>query len=89
VCTCKNNVGNMISNRGLYCVWLETRGGGITRLVSLWIDPLMKAFEAHDVLPEAEISANPAHFSDDEPPSWNILHDRAIVVSAHSMKNLN
>ena len=89
MCTCKNNVEHLISNRGLYRVWLETRESRITRLVSLWIDPLMKAFEPHDALREAEITANPAPFSDDEPPSWRILNEDAVVVNAHSVKNLH
>ncbi len=58
-------------------------------LVSLWIDPLMKAFEPHDALREAEITANPTPFSDDEPPSWKTLNEDAIVVHAYSVKNLN
>ena len=75
----KNSVENMISSRGLYCVWLETQEGDVTRLVSLWIDPLMKAFEPHDTLREAAGTGNLAHFSDDEPPSWKILNGNAIV----------
>jgi hypothetical protein len=89
VCTCKNSVENMISNGGLYRVWLETQEGDITRLVSLWIDPLMKAFETHDALRAAEITGNPAPFSDDELPSWKTLNEDPLVVPAHDVKNLN
>jgi hypothetical protein len=84
----KNSVQNMISNRGLYRFWLETQEGDITRLVSLWIDPLMKAFEPHDALRAAEITANPAPFSDDEPPPWRTLNADAMLVHAHGAKIL-
>ena len=31
-----------------YCVWVEERAAGRTRLVQLWMDPSMERFESDD-----------------------------------------
>ena len=41
-----NNFEVHPSRAGLYCVWVPQRNGGRTRLVSIWIDSKMTAFEA-------------------------------------------
>ena len=73
--TYRNSLEKMISNRGLYRVWLETREGDATRLVSLWIDPAMRSFESQDAPRETKITAAPLLFSHDEPPSWGHAKD--------------
>jgi len=85
VYTYKNGLKNMISNRGLYRVWLESQDGGITRLASLWIDPTMQEFEPHAVLRETDIGVSPVLFSDDEPPSWNTSYEEAIASRGRTM----
>ena len=36
--------------RGLYCVWVPVREGNRDRLISIWIDPAMRAFETQGEL---------------------------------------
>jgi hypothetical protein len=40
-----NKFENMVSRRGLYCVWICTHEGPHAPLVSVWIDPAMTSFE--------------------------------------------
>jgi hypothetical protein len=40
-----NNLESFITHRGLYRVWVPMHDDGKAPLVSIWIDPGMKAFE--------------------------------------------
>jgi len=41
-----NNFEELITRRGSYRVWVLLRDDGSAPLVSLWIDPAMRAFES-------------------------------------------
>jgi hypothetical protein len=41
-----SNFEEIIIHRGLYRVWVPLREGNRERLVSIWIDPAMRAFES-------------------------------------------
>lgn len=41
-----NILSNLASDRGLYRVWIRAHEGANASLVSVWIDPQMRAFEA-------------------------------------------
>jgi hypothetical protein len=41
-----NNFEELITQRGLYRVWVPLREGNREGLVSIWIDPAMRAFES-------------------------------------------
>jgi hypothetical protein len=43
-----NNFEELIHHTGLYRVWVPVREGNRERLVSIWIDPAMRAFEARE-----------------------------------------
>jgi hypothetical protein len=43
-----NNLESFITHRGLYRVWVSMHDDGKAPLVSIWIDPGMKAFEPQD-----------------------------------------
>ena len=49
-----NNSESCVARGGLYRVWIRAREGQHPPLVSLWIDPTMKAFE-----PQADESSSP------------------------------
>lgn len=86
MCTYKNSLENIMPNRGLYRVCVEAHDCGVTRLVSLWIDPAMKAFKLDAALREAEMGATQMLSSDDEPTSWRLLGEDGIVARGHIMK---
>lgn len=41
----KNSLHNRTPRRSLYCIWIRAHEGANAPLVSIWIDPEMKAFE--------------------------------------------
>lgn len=44
-----NNFENAVARRGLYRVWIRAHEGENAALISLWIDPVMGAFETNSV----------------------------------------
>jgi hypothetical protein len=82
MCNNKNHFENSITHRGLYRVWLQTYENGTPRLVSVWIDPAMRAFQPQ-ATPETALNECLALSSDDEPPSWMTVDEGRPFVFAH------
>jgi hypothetical protein len=40
-----NNFGNLATRSGLYRVWVPVGDDGESPLISIWIDPYLRAFE--------------------------------------------
>ena len=87
MCNSTNELMNGITPRGLYRVWLQTYDNRTPHLVSVWIDPALRAFEPRMAVQEADIAVSLVRSSDDEPPGWDAEDDDALVILDQKMKH--
>jgi len=63
-----SNFGNFTTRSGLYRVWVPLRDDGKSPLISIWIDPTLRAFKscAEENTPELFVgtSVEPVHDAD-------------------------
>ena len=82
MCNAKNNIENIATHRDIYRVWLRTHVNGTPQLVSVWIDPAMRAFEPQMVAQEPALAGNLELSTDDEPPGGTLWMKILLSSSA-------
>jgi hypothetical protein len=82
MCNTKNNIENIATHRGIYRVWSQTCDNGTPELVSVWIDPAMRTFEAQMVAQEPALAGSLDLSTDDEPPGGIALMKMLLSSSA-------
>ena len=77
-----NNQKNLDERQSLYCVWIAASEQPNAPLVSVWIDPAMRAFERElqEVNCEAPTAANAGHECEDESAGDAMIEDPPLRV---------
>jgi hypothetical protein len=80
-----SNFENAVARRGLYRVWIRAHEGENAALISVWIDPAMKAFD-----PSAEEQACGLEAVPDLPPGnapWFVEpHSKSAALLGHAAR---
>jgi hypothetical protein len=78
-----NNLKNLDERQSLYCVWIAASEQPNALLVSVWIDPAMRAFERglQKVNCEAPMAASVGHECEDESAGDAMIEDPPLRVA--------
>ena len=78
-----NNHKNLDERQSLYCVWIAASEQPGAPLVSVWIDPAMRALERElqEVNCEAPTAANAGHEREGESAGDAMIEDPPLCVS--------
>ena len=77
-----NNKKNLEARQSLYCVWIVANEQPNAPLVSVWIDPAMRAFERElqRVRYEAPMAASRGHECEDESTGDAVIDEPPLRV---------